>query len=330
MLIDGWKNKYNIDTLSKSCEFAELLQLHNLVINATCLFFLNQQIPHANVPITTSLASSPMSPGSDSAPVKIQIHDKSLLLTDSAQFYLEYACRAINKGCYYYGHSFRDENPDDRHLSQFSHVEAEIPCDLNGIKLLVENYIKFITKYILEAHQELTKYSGIESRIYKLLETNKLASISYTEAIAYLSSYSNALKLSNGHACITPIGEKILLKKFGDFVWVENWDRMTVPFYQAIDNESGLAINADLLCGCGETVGAGQRHTKVEDLINSLYEQNIDKTQYLWYINMKQSSPLLTSGYGMGVERYLLWLLNLHDIRSVELFAHDRDQIGTI
>lgn len=331
MLFDSWKKQYTADTLSKSPEFAELLQLHNLVINATFLFFLEQKIPHANVPITTSLASSPMSPGSDSAPVKVKIHDKSVLLTDSAQFYLEYACRAIGKGCYYYGHSFRDETPDTRHLSQFSHVEAELPCDLNGIKAFVEKYIKFITKYIFsEAHRELTAYPGMEARVSDLLGKDCFASVPYTEAVSCLSAYPDALRFSDGRAYITPAGEHYLLQKFGDFTWIENWDRMTVPFYQAVDDKTGLAINADLLCGIGETVGAGQRHTDAKALIRSLDEQNIDKAQYEWYINMKQSSPLLTSGYGMGVERYLLWLLNLHDIRSVELFEHDRYQRGIL
>lgn len=332
MIQDFWRNKYSsIEEEASSSEFEELLYVHSLIINASIVFFERHGMPHINVPVTTSSASSPMSPGSDSAPVEAIINGKKILLTDSAQFYLEYACRATKNGCYYFGHSFRDEEPDERHLSQFTHIEAELPCSLDSLKKFIIEYIKEISLKIYEQYPNKAQMNDeIKRRIDYLVNKKEFISITYAEACEYLKSVEGGVKLNKktGKLLITANGEKALLEQYGNFLWLENWDRMNVPFYQAVNQSTGLAINADLLCGIGETIGAGQRHYNSDEVFKALDEQKIDKKNYLWYTELKRLSPMLTSGFGMGVERYLMWLMDIRDIRSVELFPRNRDQSG--
>ncbi len=332
MVENNWRIKYpdQINAMTSS-EFATLVDLHSGVAKATFLFFDNKGMQYVPVPGTTGSASSPMEPGSDSEPVEIQIQNRKTLLTDSAQFHLEYACRTHKNGCFYYGHSFRDEEPDDRHLAQFSHAEAEILGTLENVKHLVENYLKYLTEFIWKkSESNLKNIPGIYDRINHLLKsTSTFRSLSFSEACKILKGYDNVLKeCEKGGFRLTPKGERILLEKLGDFIWIEHWDKMTVPFYQA--NENGIAFNADLLFGIGEVVGAGQRHVNAEDLKNSLDEHGLPVDDYKWYFEMKQYYPLQTSGFGMGVERYLMWLLGLENIRSVEVFSRNRFQKGEI
>lgn len=334
MLKDNWRKNYidNIE-LSVGMEVKTLIKLHSELIKATFAFFAQNEMQYIPVPATTGSASSPMEPGSDSAPVEIRIENTITKLTDSAQFHLEYGCRAWKQGCFYYGHSFRDEEPDERHLAQFSHAEAEIIGTLDDVKKLVECYVKYVTKSIwVNAEMFLKEVPNVKSRIERLLESkHPFQSISFHEACRILEGHSDVLKkCKKGGNRITPRGERILLKELGDFVWVECWDRMTVPFYQAYDRKREVALNADLLFGIGEVVGAGQRHECAEDLSIALKEHDLSEKDYEWYIAMKKKFPMETSGFGMGVERYLMWLLGIKDIRSLEVFPRSRLQNGLI
>lgn len=334
MIRDNWREKYVNEILATAGpEFTTLVKLHNEVAKATFKFFDTKHMQYIPVPETTSSASSPMEPGSDSSPVRAQIGNRSVLLTDSAQFHLECACRSCGEGCFYYGHSFRDEEPDVRHLSQFSHAEAEITGTLEDVKKLVEKYVKYITESIWNnAREHLDDIPGIKDRISALLEPGRsFKSISFEDACKLLEGHEDALtECGNGQFRISPAGETILLEKSGEFLWLENWDKMTVPFYQAVNRENGIALNADLLFGIGEVVGAGQRHVGADELEYSLKEHGLSGDDYQWYIEMKRQYPLKTAGFGMGVERYLLWLLGIKDIRSVELFPRNRLQSGII
>lgn len=334
MIKDNWKERYaNQVNESVSSEFFTLVKLHNEIAKATFMFFADKGMQYVPVPATTGAASSPMEPGSDSEPVVIQVKNRSTKLTDSAQFHLEYTCRSSKVGSFFYGHSFRDEEPDDRHLAQFNHAEAEIVGTLEDVKRLVEQYVKYITKFIWRnLKDDLNDIPGIENRVHSLLSKEFVfQSISYKEACKTLEGYSNASKrCESGSFRISPKGEKILMEKLGEFIWIECWDRMAVPFYQAFNPQSGFALNADLLFGIGEVVGAGQRHFEANSLLCALDEHGLSVDDYKWYVDMKRQYPLQTSGFGMGVERYLMWLLNIQDIRSVEVFTRNRFQIGEI
>lgn len=334
MILDDWrkKNLNKVDLLTDPA-FKLLLKTHSKVAQATFQFYESNGLLYIPVPGTTGSSSSPTEPGSDSSPVVIDVEGKKNLLVDSAQFHLEYACRAYERGCFYYGHSYRNEEPDNRHLAQFSHSEAEIIGTLEDVKELVEKYIRYITEIIWNSIGAcFCDIPGIESRVKKLLyKKDRFKSLAFCEVEKILAGQEKAfVKCENGGHRLTPAGEIMLLKEVGEFIWIEKWDKMAVPFYQASDKETDIAYNADLLFGIGEVVGAGQRHLNAVDLEYALDEHRLNRSDYKWYIEMKRQYPLQTSGFGMGVERYLMWLLGVKDIRDIELFPRNRLQIGEI
>ena len=89
--------------------------------------------------------------------------------------------------------------------------------------------------------------------------------------------------------------------------------------YQKFDNTKKKALNADLLFGIGETVGAGERHNNIMELEEALEIHKVDKKDYKWYYDMKKYYPVQTSGFGMGIERFILWLFKHDDIRDCQI-----------
>ena len=164
-----------------------IFKIENEISILTTEFYRNKKIPTAFLPITTGSISSPMGLGSDSIPVKVNICGIDTYLADSMQFMLEYACRIDNNGAYYIMPSFRGEKADERHLCQFYHSEAEIPGTLDDIIKLVEEYIKFLSKGILNTlGEEIALFTSDVKHIENLLNKNEFPRISYDDAINLL------------------------------------------------------------------------------------------------------------------------------------------------
>ena len=142
----------------------------------------------------------------------------------------------------------------------------------------------------------------------------------FDEAVKILEDKEEYIQHSElGFRNITSKGEKALMKHFNGVVWLTNFDVMAVPFYQATTDNGRLAKNADLLFGIGETVGSGERHATGEEVRKSLEIHKVREEEYKWYIELKDKFPMKTSGFGMGIERFILWLTKKDDIRDCQI-----------
>lgn len=304
-----------------------LVELQNLLSVETMKFYERKGIITMHLPVTTGSISSPMGRGSDSSPVKVNIQGIDTYLADSMQFLLEYGCRLTNKGVYYVMPSFRGELADERHLCQFYHSEVEIIGNLNDIMSLAEEYIKYLSIKIIEKMgDKLKKAIGDISHIEKVAKCNtNFSRVTFDEAEAALkkihgNDINKYIEYNKGWRNITRLGETEILKLYKGLVWITNYDIFAVPFYQKVDcNIKGTTKNADLLMGIGETVGCGERHFDYLELLESLKYHEVAENEYEWYINMKKLKPLKTSGFGMGTERFLMWVLKCNDIRNMQL-----------
>lgn len=304
-----------------------LVKLENLVSMETMKFYEEKGIITMHLPVTTGSISSPMGRGSDSLPVKVNLEGIDTYLADSMQFLLEYGCRLNEKGVYYVMPSFRGEKADERHLCQFYHSEAEIPGNLEDVMNLVEEYIKYLSKKILENFkEELEKAIGDVSHIEKIANyKGNFPRITFNQAEQALKekfgdNLNDYIEYNDGWRNITRKAEQELIKIYDGIVWITNYDIPAVPFYQKFDNDlAGTTKNADLLFGIGETVGCGERHQNDMDLLKSMKLHEVDKEEYEWYIKLKEKYPLQTAGFGMGIERYLMWVLKASDIRNMQI-----------
>lgn len=301
--------------------YRTLAQLQDTFVKSSVNFFSGRGLIYMPLPITTGAVSSPMGLGSDSLPVMVNIKGRNVYLADSMQFLLEYACRWSDKGSFYIMPSFRGEPTDSRHLSQFFHSEAEIIGTLDDVIALIEAYLAFLSCALLENNRsQIIESAGTVEHLEKMASRPVIPRISMQEAQERLSEHPECMdELPCGHRCVNPLGEARLIEEFGGVLWLTHFASDVVPFYQAEDN--GIARNADLLMGIGETVGAGERHTTANQLMRSLRSHSVNPKGYDWYISMKQTHPLTTSGFGMGMERFLLWVLKHNDIRDCQIIA---------
>lgn len=333
-LITPPKSWENLDThyrqVLTSDWYKVISRLQCKFVSYTYEFYKQKGYEFQMLPITTSGVSSPIGAGSDSIPVKISIDNIDTYLADSMQFFLEFSCRLNHNGNYYIAPSFRGELADKRHLCQFYHSEAEIIGNLEDIINLVEKYLRFLIENFFQNDiQSILSITGDSKHIVRLLMLlkSRIPRCTYVEASIILGNKDDCFKNENRVISITSKGEQELIEHFGGAVWLTYPEHLAVPFYQAYkQNDDKFANCADLLMGVGETVGAGERHLTAGEVIKSLKAHSVDIDEYDWYVDMKSLVPMKTSGFGMGVERFMLWLIQHDDIRDMQLLPRFNGQ----
>ncbi|MGW2831898.1 amino acid--tRNA ligase-related protein [Streptomyces sp. NPDC001286] len=309
--------------------YTTLVDLQDLVNYETAAFWRARRVRAVHLPVTTSSISSPMGLGSDSLPVQVDLFGVPTYLADSMQFLLEYGCRIADRGCYYLMPSFRGEETDATHLSQFFHSEAEIPGGLDDVIDVADAYLRHLTEAVLR------EMSGPVGRIAGGVEhlTDFLAKpttrMTFDEAVAALDAAPECFEFHDQWRTITREGERRLMQLHGPAVWLTHFDQLSVPFYQAHDATGRKALNADLLIGPGEVVGCGERHTHADQARTALAAHGVAAEDYDWYLRLKQEKPLHTAGFGMGVERFFMWVLCHDDVRDLQLLERANGVLTT-
>jgi asparaginyl-tRNA synthetase len=319
-----WQNHRNhhLQTL-RNPWYRTVAALQNTITEATVDFWRRRGAQTLYLPVTTGAVSSPMGLGSDSKPVEIELFGERTYLADSMQFMLEYGVRLTDSDCYYIMPSFRGEETDSSHLAQFFHSEAEIYGSLADVERLVEQYLVALAQALLERDADaIAAAGGRLDALESLSECPAFTRITFATAAELVDS--TGIKDAGEWRTLTRAGERQLMDRLGEFVWVEEWDHLAVPFYQAFaDSGQTRAKNADLLFGVGEVVGAGERHLTSGDVRAALRRHQVDQAPYDWYCSMRDAAPVQTAGFGLGIERFLMWILDHHEIRDLQLVPRE-------
>lgn len=331
-------NNHYKDLCTSGYYHALIVFRHYIKIVSDYYFGTKQKAKNIDLFMLTPSISSPMGPGSDSRPIKIQFGKLKTFLVDSSQFGFEPLLLNGFDKVYCYLPSMRGENSDNRHLNQFYHCEMEMRGKLKDLSPIIEGYVKILAEAILLMGNIAGKISENPKKTRQYLEgiinIKKFPEITFDKAVDILAKNGKKelINFSKHGRDISCDGEIELMKilKIKTPIWLTNFNRDRVPFYQKPDPKNPQkTINADLLfppiiknAFGGEIVGSGQRQDNAEEIRESLKRQkNISPRPYEWYIDLrKHPNYKVTSGFGLGIERFIAWSLGKNNIRDVILY----------
>lgn len=249
-------------------------------------------------------------------------------LTQCVAFHLESAVQALEK-VYSIGPSFRAEKSKSRrHLAEYWHLKGEI-----AFTDLVE-MMEFAEKMIYEISTEALLYLRDQSDFIKLKEATPPAigslpfpRITYSNACDYLNSKGQkkvwGTSLSDGDI-------KILSTIFSGPYWITGMPAKIEPFIYELDpNNQEITKTADLIAseGYGELLGVAEKIWLYDTLKNRIMESGKGHdNRYSWYLDLRNYGSVPHSGFGLGIERLIMWLLKLNHVRDAIPFPRLPDR----
>jgi asparaginyl-tRNA synthetase len=269
---------------------------------------------------------------------------KKTSLTVSGQLNVETAMMGLGR-VYTFGPTFRAENSNTtRHLAEFWMVEPEVAFNnLEDNIDLAEDFLKYVIAYVLEnckddlefldkrfaeeQKQKPEKDRAKEGLIEKLenVVKKRFMRVSYTEAIEILMN-SKENKKGKFQFPVEAWGcdlqsehERFLVEKhFESPVVLFDYPAEIKAFYMK-QNENGKTVRAmDVLFpGIGEIIGGSQREEKISVLKEKMKKMNVSEEELWWYLDTRKFGSVPHAGFGLGLERLVLFITGMTNIRDV-------------
>ena len=244
-------------------------------------------------------------------------------LTVSGQLNVEAYCLALGK-VYTFGPTFRAENSNtSRHLAEFWMVEPELAfADLNDNAALAEDFLKAVLKALLtRCPDDMAFFAdridrGVIERLERVIET-PFERLSYTDAVATLQNSGEAfefpvrwgLDLQSEH-------ERYLTEKHvGGPVVVVDYPKDIKAFYMRVNDDDRTVAAMDVLVpGVGEIIGGSQREERLDVLDARLPPGTAERLW--WYRDLRRYGSVPHAGFGLGLERLVLYATGMENIRD--------------
>lgn len=255
-----------------------------------------------------------------------ELFGKSVFLSPSCQ--LEGEAFALSLGnIYTFGPSFRAENSNTvKHANEFWHIEPEMAfAELFDDMDVMEKMIKYVINYLFEKCPEELKFfdSFVEKGLIEKLKNvtnNEFARCTYTDAIELLKKNNDKFEFKAEWGCdLQSEHEKYLAQVvFGKPVFVYNYPKEIKAFYMRLNEDNKTVKATDLLVpGIGELCGASEREERHDVLLERIHELGLDEKDYWWYLNLRKFGSVKHSGFGMGFDRFIMYVTGMTNIRDV-------------
>jgi len=228
---------------------------------------------------------------------------------------------------YTFGPTFRAENSHtSRHASEFWMIEPEMAfTDLAGDCALAEDFLRYLVTYALDHCGEDLEFfdqrveKGLIAKLEALAKA-RFETMSYTEAVARLQKSGQSFEFPVDWGCdLQSEHERYLTEKVvGGPVFVTDYPAAIKAFYMRLNDDSKTVAAMDLLVPrVGEIIGGSQREDRHDILLQRMAAWNIAPESLPWYLDIRRWGSCPHAGFGLGFERFLMYVTGMENIRDV-------------
>jgi len=245
-------------------------------------------------------------------------------LAVSGQLNLESYCLALSK-VYTFGPTFRAENSNtSRHLAEFWMIEPEVAfADLDDNAALAGDFLKSVCRRVLEECPDDMAFfveridKDAVTRLQHVIDT-PFERLDYGDAVSILERSGRdfefpvawGLDLQSEH-------ERYLTEvHVGGPVVVTNYPKEIKAFYMRRNDDGRTVAAMDVLVpGVGEIIGGSQREERLDMLDERLAEKGLHEELW-WYRDLRRYGTVPHAGFGLGLERLVLYVTGMENIRD--------------
>ncbi|MBQ8395420.1 MAG: asparagine--tRNA ligase [Oscillospiraceae bacterium] len=257
---------------------------------------------------------------------------KHACLTVSGQLHVEPFALALGK-VYTFGPTFRAENSNTPyHASEFWMIEPEMAfCDLKGDMAVMEAMLKYVIKDVMNTCPDELKFlNDFVDKDHTLIEkldrvvNSDFKVITYTEAVDYLKNSGEKFEFPVEWGMDFAKEHEIYIceKVAKGPVFLIDFPKDIKAFYMKINPDGKTVAACDLLVpGVGELIGGSQREENYDVLVKKMDDMGMEKESLEWYLDLRKYGGVVHSGFGLGLERLLMYVTGVANIRDVSAYA---------
>lgn len=250
---------------------------------------------------------------------KLKYFDKDAYLAQSPQFYKQ-TCVAFFDRVFEIAPVYRAEKHNStRHLNEYIGLDFEMAFinDMHDVMAMETAMLKYVIDFLSKNYQH-----ELEMLDAELPVIDEIPCVTFFEALDILGKSHNQFDLD-------PTDEVKLCNYAkehcnSDFIFVEKFPALKRPFY-AMDSKDDpkLAESFDLLFRGLEITTGGQRIHDYAEQVEKLRRYHIEPEELGAYIDIHRYGMPPHGGLGIGLERIVMKLLGLSNIREASLFPRD-------
>ena len=250
-------------------------------------------------------------------------------LSVSGQLEGECAAMAFGK-IYTFGPSFRAEKSNTmRHVAEFWHVEPEVAfAELPDIIEIAQDMIKHIIAAVLEKCPDEMNFfekffePGLKAKLQNVVDTDFVV-LDYSKAIELLQKADVKFEYPVEWGCdLQTEHERYITEVIcGKPVFVTNYPKDIKSFYMKQNPDGKTVAATDLLVpGVGEIIGCSEREADLEKLRAAMKDKGLTEEEYRDYLDLRRFGSVPHSGFGLGLERILMYITGVANIRDVQFY----------
>jgi len=251
---------------------------------------------------------------------ELKYFGRRAFLAQSPQLYKQMLMAGLTK-VYEITPYFRAEkHHTTRHLNESWAIDLEMGfiSGMEEVMNLLEELVCHILKEIRKRSEEELEILGVEITIPR----RPFARLEYSEVLEMLEEEGVHLEWGEdlGDTEERALG-KIMKNRGYDMYFITHYPWRVKQFY--IMREGELSRSFDLDYRGLEISSGGQREHRYEELVRNIREKGLNPIDFEFYLEAFKYGMPPHGGCGVGVERLLMKMLNIENIRETILFPRD-------
>lgn len=254
-------------------------------------------------------------------------------LAQSPQFYKQMAMAAGFDKVFEIGPAFRaDPSFTSRHMTEFTSIDAEISWvdSHEEVMALLENMLQYTYQKVKDVHgDEIKERLGVDLQV----PTLPFPRLPMAEAHKILKEAGYTIP-ADKKGDLDPGGERAIAQwikeKYNhDFVYITDWPITARPFYHMrYDDQPEITKSFDLIASGLEITTGAQREHRYEILAKQALEKGLHLEPIQFYLDFFRFGCPPHGGFGLGLSRLLMVMLNLNNVREAVLLFRGPNRLN--
>lgn len=258
----------------------------------------------------------------------VQYFDKPAYLAQSPQLYKQILMSTGLDRIYEIGPAFRAEHSNtNRHVTEFISFDGEMSWidKEEDVMEIIGKIVDYVLRGLKERGSKQLEILGKEITVPAL----PYPVLTYSECLEMVRE--GGLDLKDGDDLGTE-GEKlvgdVMAEKGFDLYFIAEYPEEAKPFYIMEKDGTPYSFSFDLDYRGQEISSGGQREHRYDKLVERMEKKGLNPEDFGFYLDAFKYGMPPHGGWGIGLDRFIVKMLDLPNVREAILFPRDMSRLS--